>query len=39
MQFDALKVFREVYSSIHVILEAAGLEKGHLIENKDYLKQ
>ncbi|MGB9960593.1 MAG: hypothetical protein ACPLKQ_08810 [Candidatus Bathyarchaeales archaeon] len=35
---DALKVFREVYSSIHVILEAAGLQKGHLIENQGLLE-
>lgn len=31
---EALRVFREVYSSIHVILEAADLQKGHLIENQ-----
>ena len=36
--FDALKVFKEVYSSIHVILEAAGLEKGQLIENQGLLE-
>jgi len=35
---DALEVFREVYSSIHVILEAAGLQKGHLIENQGLLE-
>ncbi len=35
---DALKVFREVYSSMHVILEAAGLEKGHLIEDQGLLE-
>lgn len=36
--FDALKAFREVYSSIHVILEAAGLEKGHLIDDQGLLE-
>ena len=36
--FEALSVFREVYSSIHVILEAADLQKGHLIENQGLLE-
>ena len=36
--FNALKVFREVYSSIHVILESADLQKGHLIENQGLLE-
>lgn len=36
--FEALRVFREVYSSIHVILEAADLQKGHLIENQGLLE-
>ena len=35
---EALSVFREVYSSIHVILEAADLQKGHLIENQGLLE-
>jgi uncharacterized membrane protein YgcG len=34
---EALSVFREVYSSIHVILEAAGLQKGHLVDNQGLL--
>jgi hypothetical protein len=35
---DALRIFREIYSSIHVILEAADLQKGHLIENQELLE-
>jgi hypothetical protein len=35
---EALSVFREVFSSIHVILEAAGLQKGHLIDNQGLLE-
>jgi len=35
---EALGVFRAVYSSIHVILEAADLQKGHLIENQGLLE-
>ncbi len=31
---QALSVFREVYSSLHAILQAADLEKGDLIENQ-----
>lgn len=34
----ALKVFREVYSSIHVILEAVGLQKGQLVDNQGLLE-
>lgn len=36
--FEASSVFREVYSSIHVILEAADLEKGHLIDDQGLLE-
>jgi len=36
--FEALRVFREVYSSMHVILEVADLQKGHLIENQGLLE-
>jgi len=35
---EALRVFREVFSSIHVILEAAGLQKGHLVDNQGLLE-
>jgi tetratricopeptide (TPR) repeat protein len=35
---EALSVFREVYSSIHVILEAAGLQKGHLVDYQGLLE-
>jgi hypothetical protein len=35
---EALRIFREVYSSLHVILEAADLRKGHLIENQGLLE-
>jgi uncharacterized membrane protein YgcG len=35
---EALGVFREVFSSIHVILEAAGLQKGHLVDNQGLLE-
>jgi hypothetical protein len=31
---EALSVFREVFSSIHVILKAAGLQKGQLVDNQ-----
>jgi len=34
---EALGVFRDVYSSIHVILEAVGLKKGHLVDNQGLL--
>src|SRR4030043_659371 len=35
---EALRVFREGFSSIHVILEAAGLQKGHLVDNQGLLE-
>jgi uncharacterized membrane protein YgcG len=35
---EALRVFREVFSCIHVILEAAGLQKGHLVDNQGLLE-
>jgi hypothetical protein len=35
---EALSVFREIYSSIHVILQAADLQKGDLIENQGLLE-
>jgi len=35
---ESLTVFREVYSSIHVILETANLQKGDLIENQGLLE-
>jgi tetratricopeptide (TPR) repeat protein len=35
---EALGVFREVFSSIHVILEAAGLQKGQLVDNQGLLE-
>jgi methyl-accepting chemotaxis protein len=35
---EALSVFREVFSSIHVILEAAGIQKGHLVDNQGLLE-
>jgi hypothetical protein len=35
---EALSVFREVYSSIHVILQAAEFQKGDLIENQGLLE-
>ena len=35
---EALSVFREVFSSIHVILEAAGLQKGQLVDNQGLLE-
>ncbi len=31
---EALSIFREVFSSIHLILEDAGLEKGQLVDNQ-----
>jgi hypothetical protein len=34
---EALSVFREVYSSLHVILEAAGLQKGNLVDYQGLL--
>ena len=35
---EALGVFREVFGSIHVILEAAGLQKGQLVDNQGLLE-
>jgi len=35
---EALSIFREVFSSIHVILEDAGLQKGHLVDNQGLLE-
>ncbi len=35
---EALSIFREVFRSIHVILEDAGLKKGHLVDNQGLLE-
>ena len=35
---EALSIFREVFSSIHLILEEAGLHKGQLIDNQGLLE-
>jgi hypothetical protein len=35
---EALSVFREVFGSIHVILEVAGLQKGQLVDNQGLLE-
>ena len=35
---EALSIFREVFSSIHMILEDAGLRKGHLVDNQGLLE-
>ncbi|MCW4054606.1 MAG: hypothetical protein NWE84_06785 [Candidatus Bathyarchaeota archaeon] len=35
---EALSVFREVFNSIHIILEDAGLQKGQLIDNQGLLE-
>lgn len=35
---EALRVFREVYSSIHVIMDAADLERNDLLENQGLLE-
>jgi flagellin-specific chaperone FliS len=35
---EALSIFREVFSSIHMILEDAGLQKGHLVDNQGLLE-
>jgi len=35
---ESLSVFREVYSFIHVILEAAGLQKGYVVDNQGLLE-
>ncbi len=34
---EALRIFREVYSSIHVIMEKAGFQRDDLIENQGLL--
>ena len=35
---EALRIFREVFRSIHVILEDAGLQKGHLVDAQGLLE-
>jgi tetratricopeptide (TPR) repeat protein len=35
---EALSIFREVFSSIHVILEEAGLQKGQLVDRQGLLE-
>jgi hypothetical protein len=35
---EALSILREVFNSIHTILEAAGLQKGHLVDNQGLLE-
>ena len=35
---EALSIFREVFSSIHLILEDAGLQKGQLVDNQGILE-
>ena len=35
---EALSIFREVFSSIHMILEDAGLQKGQLVDNQGLLE-
>jgi len=35
---EALRIFREVFRSIHIILEDAGLQKGHLVDNQGLLE-
>jgi AcrR family transcriptional regulator len=35
---EALSIFREVFSSIHIILEDAGLQKGHLVDKQGLLE-
>jgi hypothetical protein len=35
---EALSVFREVFSSVHIILEDAGLQKGQLVDNQGLLE-
>jgi tetratricopeptide (TPR) repeat protein len=35
---EALSIFREVFSSIHMILEETGLQKGHLVDNQGLLE-
>jgi hypothetical protein len=35
---EALSIFREVFSSIHMILEDAGIQKGYLVDNQGLLE-
>jgi len=35
---EALRIFREVYSSIHIIMEKAGIQRDDLIENQGLLE-
>jgi tetratricopeptide (TPR) repeat protein len=35
---EALSIFREVFSSIHMILEDAGLQKGQIVDNQGLLE-
>lgn len=35
---EALRIFREVFRSIHIILEDAGLQKGHLVDAQGLLE-
>lgn len=35
---EALRIFREVFRSIHIILEDTGLQKGHLVDSQGLLE-
>jgi hypothetical protein len=35
---EALRIFRAVFRSIHIILEDAGLQKGHLVDSQGLLE-
>jgi hypothetical protein len=35
---EALRIFRDVFTSIHVILETAGLQNGHSVDNQGLLE-
>jgi tetratricopeptide (TPR) repeat protein len=35
---EAMSIFREVFSSIHIILDKAGIQKGHLADNQGLLE-
>jgi len=35
---EALNIFREVFRSIHIILEDTGLQKGHLVDSQGLLE-
>ncbi len=35
---EAMSTFREVFSSIHIILDKAGIQKGHLTDNQGLLE-